>query len=364
MDLKTPLYDCHVKYNGKIVPFAGFLLPVQYESGLIREHMAVREKCGMFDVSHMSELFVEGKDALANLQNIFPNDFSVMNAGQIKYSPMLNENGGIIDDMIIYKFSDTKFMIVGNGANRKKDNDWIERHILGDCKFTNRSDDYAQIAIQGPNSTTILKKLTDEKNIPVKYYYFLEGKVAGIDCIISQTGYTGEMGYELYCSPDKAVTLWEALMDAGKDQGLIPCGLGSRDTLRLEASMVLYGHEMSDDITPLEAGLNFAVKLNKDDFIGKAALEKRKDSTKTLVCFKVTGKGIVREHCDMFINGKKAGVSTSGTHSPYFGYPIAMGYIEKEHSAIGTKVVFDVRGREVEAEIVKTPFYKRSKLNT
>jgi aminomethyltransferase len=361
MDLKTPLYECHVKYKGKIVPFAGFLLPVQYEEGLIKEHLAVREKCGLFDVSHMSELFVEGKDALSNIQKIFPNDFSVANTGQIKYSTMLNENGGIIDDMIIYKFSDTKFMIVGNGANRKKDHDWISSHISGDCKYTNRSDEYAQIAIQGPNSTEILKKLTDEKNIPVKYYTFLEGQVAGIDCIISQTGYSGEMGYEFYCSPDKGAALWEALMEAGKDLGLIPCGLGARDTLRLEASMVLYGHEMSDEITPLEANLHFSVKMNKADFIGKAALEKRMDSTRTLACFKITGKGIVRENNDMLIDGKKVGISTSGTHSPYLGYPIAMGYIEKDKSDVGTKVVFDVRGREVEAEIVKAPFFKRSK---
>jgi aminomethyltransferase len=361
MEIKTPLYECHVKYKGKIVPFAGFLLPVQYEGGLIKEHLAVREKCGLFDVSHMSELFVEGKEALNNLQKIFPNDFSVMNVGQIKYSTMLNENGGIIDDMIIYKFSDTKFMIVGNGANRKKDHDWISSRVSGDCEYVNRSDEYAQIAIQGPNSTEILKKLTDEKNIPTKYYYFLEGQVSGIDCIISQTGYTGEMGYEFYCCPDKAVALWEALMDAGKDLGLIACGLGARDTLRLEAGMVLYGHEMSDEITPLEANLHFSVKMNKADFIGKAALEKRIDSTRTLACFKITGKGIVREHSDMFIDGKKVGVSTSGTHSPYLGYPIAMGYIEKEHCNVGTKVVFDVRGREVEAEVMKGPFYKRSK---
>ena len=361
MDLKTSLYDCHVKYGGKIVPFAGFLLPVQYESGLMKEHLATREKCGLFDVSHMSELFVEGKDAIANLQKIFPNDFSVMNDGQIKYSTMLNENGGIIDDMVIYKFSDTKFMIVGNGANREKDHEWIKSHIFGECTYTNRSDEYAQIAVQGPNSPMILKKLTDEASIPVKYYYFLEGKVAGIDCIISQTGYTGEMGYELYCTPDKAPDLWEALMEAGREYGILPCGLGARDTLRLEASMVLYGHEMNDDITPLEANLNFSVKMNKDDFIGKAALEKRMDSTRTLACFKVTGKGIVRENCDMFLDGKKIGFSTSGTHSPYFGYPVAMGYIEKAHSEIGTKVVFDVRGREVEAEIVKSPFYKRNK---
>ena len=361
MDLKTPLYDCHVKYKGKIVPFAGFLLPIQYENGLIKEHLAVREKCGLFDVSHMSEMFLEGKDAVSNLQKIFANDYSVMNVGQVRYTTILNENGGVIDDVIIYKFCDTKFMIIGNGANRKKDHDWISSHITGDCEFTNRSDEYAQIALQGPNSTEILKRLTDEENIPTKYYYFLEGRVAGIDCIISQTGYTGSMGYEFFCASEKACELWNTLIDTGKDLGLISCGLGARDTLRLEAAMVLYGHELTDDITPLEANLHFSVKMNKDYFIGKEALEKRMDSDRTLVGFRVTGKGIIRENFDMFIDGKKVGFSTSGTHAPYLGYPIALGYIEKKYSEIGTKVVFDVRGREVEAEIVKTPFYKISR---
>jgi len=361
MGLKTPLYDCHVKHGGKIVPFAGYLLPVQYTQGLIKEHLAVRENCGLFDVSHMSEMFVEGPDALRNIQMLFPNDFAVMHIGQVRYSTMLGEGGGIIDDMIVCKFADDRFMIVGNGANRQKDHDWIAGHVSGDCRFINRSDEYAQIAIQGPNSTDVLKQLTTEENIPAKYYTFLKGKVAGVNCIISQTGYTGEMGYELYASPDKAAALWEALMEAGAAYGLIPCGLGARDTLRLEASMVLYGHEMSDDITPLEAKLDFSVKLGKDNFIGKAALEARMDSTRTLACFKVTGKGIVRENCELFIGGEKVGVSTSGTYSPFFGYPIAMGYIEKEHSGIGTAVQFDVRGRQVEAEIVKAPFYKRNK---
>jgi aminomethyltransferase len=252
-------------------------------------------------------------------------------------------------------------MTVGNGANRQKDYDWIESHVSGGCKFVDRSDEYAQIAIQGPNSTDVMKNLTVEESIPAKYYSFLEGKVAGIHCIISQTGYTGEVGYELYANPDKAAALWEALVEAGAEFGLIPCGLGARDTLRLEASMVLYGHEMTDDITPLEANLHFSVRLGKDSFIGKTALEKRMDSARTLACFKVTGRGIVRENCDMVIGGEKVGFSTSGTHSPYFGYPVAMGYIAKEHSGIGTKVLFDVRGRQVEAEIVNGPFYKRSK---
>ena len=361
MPKKTPFYDCHVKYKGKLVEFAGYELPVQYRTGLMKEHMAVREKCGLFDVSHMTELFFEGEDALANIQKIFPNDYSVAKVGQVKYTTMLNEEGGIVDDMVIYKFSDTQFMMVGNGANHEKDYSWIKKQITGNCTFTDRSDNYAQLALQGPNSTAILKKLTDEDNIPPKYYTFLEGKVAGADCIISQTGYTGEMGYELYTAPENAVGLFEALMETGKDFGLIPCGLGARDTLRLEAGMPLYGHEMTDDTTPLEAKLNFSVKLQKGDFIGKAALEKRADSNRILAGFKVTGEGIVREQNEMFIDGKEVGFSTSGTYAPYLEEPIALGYIEKQYSEVGTQVVFKVRDFDVEAEVVSTPFYKRNK---
>lgn len=361
MPQKTPLYDCHVKHKGKLVEYAGYLLPVQFPQGLKGEHLAVREKCGLFDVSHMSELFFEGPDALKNLQKLFPNDYSAAKVGQVKYTTMLNEAGGIIDDMVIYKFSDTRFMLVGNGANHEKDYNWIKDHVFGDCTFTDRSSAYAQLALQGPNSTAILKKLADESDVPTKYYTFLTGKVAGLDCIISQTGYTGEMGYELYTDPGNAVKLWDALMDAGADLGLVPCGLGARDTLRLEAGMPLYGHEMTDDITPLEAKLFFSVKLEKDDFIGKAALEKRKDSNRVLAGFRITGRGIVREGCEMFVGGKKVGFSTSGTMAPYLEYPVAMGYIEKQYSETGTKVSFKVREMDVEAEVVNTPFYKRNK---
>lgn len=361
MPRKTPFYDCHVKAGGKLVDFAGYSLPVQYATGLKAEHLAVREKCGLFDVSHMTELFIEGSDALVNVQRIFPNDYSTAKVGQIKYTTMLNQDGGIVDDMIIYKFSDDKFMVVGNGANHEKDYNWIKEHISGDCTFTDRTAEYAQLALQGPCAAEILKKLADESDIPVKYYWFTLGKAAGFDCIISQTGYTGEMGFELYTAPENAPALWDALMEAGAEYGLIPCGLGSRDTLRLEAGMPLYGHEMSDDITPLEAKLSFSVKLKKGDFIGKPALEKRIDSTRVLAGFKILGKGIVREGCDLIMDGKAVGFSTSGTMAPYLGYPIAMGYIEKQYSQVGTKVAFMVRDNLVEAEIIQTPFYKAEK---
>ena len=363
MELKTPLYDCHVKYGGKIVPFAGYLLPVQYKEGLIKEHNNVRTKCGLFDVSHMSEIFVEGKDALKNIQMIFPNDYCSAVVGQIKYTPMLNDNGGIVDDMIIYKFADDKYLIVGNGANRHQDFQWIKSKEFGDVNIHDDSDEYAQVALQGPASTDVLKKLMKEEDIPAKYYTFVEKvDVAGMECIVSQTGYTGEMGYEIYIKAENATKLWEALMEAGEEYGIMPCGLGARDTLRLEASMPLYGHEMSDDISPILAGLKWAVKLNKEeDFVGKQAILAAPEFTQKLVGLKITGKGIAREHNDILVDGKKVGETTSGTHAPFLGYPIAMAYLDKEYAEEGTKVIISVRGRDVEAEVIKMPFYKRSK---
>lgn len=360
MELKTPIYEWHVKCEGKMVPFAGYILPVQYKSGLITEHNTVRQKAGMFDVSHMSEIFVEGKDALKNIQNIFANDFSTMNIGQIKYTVMLNENGGIMDDMIIYKMGEEKFLIVGNAANREKDFNWIKEKTEGEAKALDKSDEYAQIALQGPLSVEILKTMMKEEDIPQKYYYFNENVlIEGMECILSQTGYTGELGFEIYTKSENGPKLWEVLLEKGKDFGLIPCGLGARDTLRLEAGMPLYGHEMNDEISPLEAGLSWSVKMNKGDFIGKDALLKRGEPDKKLVGLKVTGRGIVREDCEILLDGTAIGKTTSGTHAPFLGYPIASGYVCKNHSEIGTAVKVNVRGREIEAEVIKMPFYKR-----
>lgn len=253
MELKTPLYDAHVKAGGKIVPFAGYLLPVQYGTGVITEHMAVREKAGLFDVSHMGEVLCQGKDALANLQKLLTNDFTNMVDGQARYSPMCNENGGTVDDLIVYKRGDNDYFIVVNAANKDKDYQWMLDHQFGEVTFTDASSEYGQIALQGPKAMEILKKLTAEENIPKKYYHAVfDTEVAGIPCIISKTGYTGEDGVELYLASENAEKMWDALLEAGKDEGLIPCGLGARDTLRMEAAMPLYGHEMDDEISPLE----------------------------------------------------------------------------------------------------------------
>ena len=363
MELKTPLYDAHVKAGGKIVPFAGYLLPVQYGTGVITEHMAVREKAGLFDVSHMGEVLCQGKDALANLQKLLTNDFTNMVDGQARYSPMCNENGGTVDDLIVYKREDNDYFIVVNAANKDKDYQWMLDHQFGEVTFTDASSEYGQIALQGPKAMEILKKLTAEENIPKKYYHAVfDTEVAGIPCIISKTGYTGEDGVELYLASENAEKMWDALLEAGKDEGLIPCGLGARDTLRMEAAMPLYGHEMDDEISPLETGLKFAVKMGKEeDFIGKKAMEECGEPKITRIGLKVTGRGIIREHQDIYVGEKKIGHTTSGTHCPFLGYPIAMALVDAGSVEIGNKVEVDVRGRKVEAEVIALPFYKRAK---
>ena len=362
MELKTPLYDAHVKAGGKIVPFGGYLLPVQYKTGVIKEHMAVRTEAGLFDVSHMGEILCEGKDALANLEKMLTNSFLNMVDGQARYSPMCNENGGTVDDLIVYKRADEKYFIVVNAANKDKDYQWMLAHQFGEVSITDVSSEYGQLALQGPKAIEILKKLTAEENIPAKYYHAkFDVEVAGIPCIVSKTGYTGEDGVEIYLPADKAEEMWDALLEAGKEDGLIPCGLGARDTLRMEAAMPLYGHEMTDDITPLETGLKFAVKMQKEDFIGKAALEAKGTPSIKRVGLKVTGRGIIREHQPVLVDGTEIGHTTSGTHCPYLGYPIAMALVNADTCEIGSSVQVEVRGRQVEAEVVALPFYKRAK---
>ena len=363
MDKRTPLYQSHVDLGGKIVSFGGFEMPVQYPAGVIKEHMAVREAVGIFDVSHMGELVVKGPDALKEINRILTNDFTNMQIGRIRYSVIANEEGGCVDDLIVYKLTDDGYMLVVNAANKDKDFEWIKAHIQGDVEFTDISDTVGQIAVQGPNSKALLEKVMDnhDKELPEKYYWFTDTiYIGGVPCMISQTGYTGSFGYEVYTPADGVKTVWDALLNAGEEFGLLPCGLGARDTLRLEAGMPLYGHEMNDEISPLEADLGFGVKMDKEDFVGKAALEAKGEPKVARVGIKVTGRGIAREHCDIYLpGGEKIGETTSGTHCPYLGYAVAMGYVPKENSEVGTALEIDVRGRRFEAEIVPLPFYKR-----
>ena len=359
MERKTPLYEKHVALGGKMVPFAGYLLPVQYPAGVITEHLAVREKAGLFDVSHMGELVFTGADALANLNRLLTNDFTGMADGRVRYSVMCYDDGGAVDDLIVYKFPGDRYFVVVNASNREKDRKWMKSRLEGDVKLEDISDSVAQLALQGPSAEEILRRLTGD--IPEKYYTFVQGRVCGEDCIISRTGYTGESGFEIYIANCAAEKLWDELLSAGKDYGLIPCGLGARDTLRLEAGMPLYGHELSESIDPLESGLGFGVKMAKEDFIGKSGLEKRMPLSRKRVGLRVTGRGIVREGCALYCGGEKVGDSTSGTYCPYLGYPAAMAMVDIPHSADGTALEADVRGRRVECEVVPLPFYKRTK---
>ena len=336
MELKTPLYDAHVKAGGKIVPFGGYLLPVQYEAGVIKEHMAVRTQAGLFDVSHMGEVLCEGKDALANIQMILTNNFDNMVDGQARYSPMCNEHGGTVDDLIVYKHSDDHYFIVVNAANKDKDYQWMLNHQFGEVKFTDVSAQYAQLALQGPKAMDILRKLTAEENIPQKYYHAVfDTEVAGIPCIISKTGYTGEDGVELYLPSEYAEKMWDTLLENGKEEGLIPCGLGARDTLRMEAAMPLYGHEK--------------------------ALEEHAELTRKRVGLEVIGRGIIREHQDVYADGKVIGHTTSGTKGPFIDKAVGMALLETDYTDVGTKLQVDVRGRMVDVEVVALPFYKRAK---
>jgi aminomethyltransferase len=361
LELKTPLYDIHVKYGGKIVPFAGYLLPVQYETGITTEHMAVRTGVGMFDVSHMGEVTLEGADALKNVQNLVANNCEGMYDGQVKYSPMCNENGGVVDDLLVYRKGEGSYLIVINAANHDKDVAWFKNHISGDVVFKDISADISQIALQGPRAKDVLIKLVDESLLPVKYYSFVENiDISGIPCLVSKTGYTGENGYELYTENKYAASLWEKLMDAGREFGLIPCGLGSRDTLRLEAAMPLYGHEMNDEITPLETGLGFFTKLDKPDFIGKAAILAKGEPKIKRIGLELTERGIAREHCKVFCGEKEIGMTTSGTMCPFIKKAVAMDLVSVDSVNEGDTVSVDVRGKRLMARVVKLPFYKKA----
>ena len=361
MERKTPLYEAHLKAGGKMVPFAGYVLPVQYGTGVIREHMAVRQAAGMFDVSHMGEILCQGPDALDNLNHLLTNDFTNMAVEQARYSPMCNEQGGTVDDLIVYKLAEDKYLLVVNAANKDKDYRWILDHQRGDVTFDDVSDQYAQIAVQGPKATAIVASIASEGSIPEKYYHAkTAARVAGVPCLVSTTGYTGEAGVEIYLPAARAEQVWDALLEAGKDEGLIPCGLGARDTLRMEAGMPLYGHEMDDSISPIEAGLAFAVKMKKPEFIGKEPMEAAGEPEVVRVGLEVTGRGIVREHQDIYdTEGNLIGQTTSGTKCPYMDKPIAMARVPKAFAGIGTPLVVDVRGRKVETKVVKLPFYTR-----
>lgn len=359
MDKKTPLYENHVAWKGKMVPFGGYVMPVQYAAGIIAEHMAVRTKAGLFDVSHMGEVIFEGPTALASLNHLLTNDYTSLAIGRVRYGVMCQEDGGALDDLIVYRMGEEKYLVVVNAANHDKDVAHMVPNLLEGTKFTDISEETGLLALQGPASKEIISNLVESGELPEKYYSFTEHVVlSGIECIVSRTGYTGEFGYEIFCPADKASVLWEAILAAGADEGILPCGLGARDTLRLEAAMPLYGHEMNETVNPLETGLDFGVKMGKEEFIGKAGIE-AKPIARERIGLKVTGRGIVREHEDVYFNGELLGHTTSGTFCPFLKGAYAMALVTKGLVKVGDTVEADVRGRKVACEVVPLPFYKR-----
>ncbi len=354
---KTPLYDTHIALGGRMVDFGGWALPVQY-SGIVEEHKAVRERAGLFDVSHMGEARISGKDAFAYLQKLLTNDIATLAPGRCRYSMMCYENGGTVDDVLVYKFADDDYLLVINAGNTAKDIAWFKEHVFGDVKVIDESPLWAQLALQGPRFMDVLQAAGADGPLPEKNFSFVpETKVAGVTCMVSRTGYTGEDGVELYCAPADGPALHAALMEAGKEFGLLPCALGARDTLRFEAGMPLYGHEMNETVTPLEVGIGFAVKLSKDDFIGKAALTA--PPARARIGLRLTERGIMREHCPVFFEGQNAGQVTSGMPVPTLEGSYGMALVDAARAG-ETAFEVEVRGKRLKAERVAIPFYKRS----
>lgn len=358
----TPLYSIHVELGAKIVPFAGWNMPIQY-AGLMQEHLAVRKSCGIFDVSHMGEVEVTGKDAEAFLQNLIPNDVTRLQDESVLYSPMCYENGGVVDDLLVYRIAQDRYMLCINASNTDKDFEWIVQNSKAfDVEVVNVSDRTAQLAIQGPNAEALIQKLTDVSLKDIEYYHFKIGNVDQVECIISRTGYTGEDGFELYFDAQKAEGMFRKVMEAGKEFDVQPIGLGARDTLRLEVAYPLYGNELNAESNPLEAGLGWTIKLNKGNFIGKDSLasSKEKGLKKKLVGIKLKERGVPRSHYTITKDGDKVGEVTSGTFSPSLEVGIALALVDKEHSTQGDTLNVEIRKQSVPAEVVKLPFVPRS----
>lgn len=362
---KTPLNALHKSLGGKMVDFGGWEMPVQYPAGVIEEHMATRTRAGLFDVSHMGEIWVEGPDSIEFINYLTTNDVRKLTDGQAQYSVLTNEAGGAVDDLLVYRFGEERFLLVVNAATTEKDWDWIRKHKPEEAKveLRNASAEFCQIAIQGPKALEILQTLTKTPLAEIKYYHFETGQVAGVESIISRTGYTGEDGFELYAKPEFAETLWNSLTDAGRAFDILPCGLAARNTLRLEAAMSLYGHELSDEISPLEANLGWIVKLEKGDFIGRQALsaQKAEGVRRRIAGFEMTEPGIARDGFEVFAGEEKIGYVTSGSPAPYLKKNIGLALLAAEFAKTGEEIKIDVRGKRLSARIVQTPFYKRQK---
>lgn len=364
---RTALFEEHVRLGGRLIDFGGWELPVQY-SGVMDEHLTCRSSAGIFDVSHMGEIHVEGPDAESFLNYLVSNNVSKLEVKQAQYTVMCNEEGGVVDDLVIYRRAKDRFLVVVNASNTSKDFDWmlkIQKQKPGSYRLSNESANYTQIALQGKNAVEILKSITNTPLETIKTYWFEEGIVlSSIPAILARTGYTGEDGFEIYVPWEKGPQVWRALLESGERHGLKPCGLGARDTLRMEMKYPLYGHELNDQTNPLEAGLGWVVKLDKGNFVGRNSLLsiKEKEPKKQLIGLKLLDRGIPRQGYAVFTEDGKTqmGKLTSGTQSPSLQQAIGIAYLSTSHSAVGTRISVDIRGTKIPAEVVSTPFYKKS----
>ncbi|WP_059171113.1 glycine cleavage system aminomethyltransferase GcvT [Bacillus sp. FJAT-27445] len=362
---RTPLYGVYKEYGGKTVDFGGWELPVQF-SGIKEEHEAVRKRAGLFDVSHMGEIEIKGPDSLKFLQKMMTNDVSKVQDGAAQYTAMCYENGGTIDDLLIYKMGAEHYLLVVNASNTDKDYEWLNDHLEGNVTMVNLSEKTAQLAIQGPLAEDVLQKLASEDDLSdIGFFKFKDGvDLNGAKALVSRTGYTGEDGFEIYCNPEDVVKIWKDILDAGREEGVLPCGLGARDTLRFEANLALYGQELSPEISPLEAGVGFAVKVNKeDDFIGKEALKQQKENgiPRKIAGIEMIDRGIPRHGYPVYAGGELIGEVTTGTQSPTLKKNIGLILIKSEFAGLDNEVEVEIRGKKLKATIVPVPFYKREK---
>ncbi|MEK7774855.1 MAG: glycine cleavage system aminomethyltransferase GcvT [Candidatus Zixiibacteriota bacterium] len=357
--VKTAFYDKHVSAGAKMVEFAGYWMPIQY-NGIIEEHLAVRQNVGLFDLSHMGEFVVTGSDALAFLQKVTTNNVAALTANKIQYSCMPNPQGGIVDDLLVYCLGDSYFLVV-NASNIKKDFDWLTSQKFGDVTIIDNSATTSLLAIQGPNAQRVMSRLTSVDLAAMEYYTSAKTQVNGVDLIFSRTGYTGEDGFELYIPFAESGRVWDAVIEAGEPEEMALIGLGARDSLRLEMKMALYGNDIDDTTSPVEAGLSWIVNFDKD-FVGKSTIQRQKEEKpkRRLVCLELSGRAFPRHGYDIYDNGAVVGKVTSGTFSPSLQIPIAMGYVPTEKSKPGSTVEVDIRGKRFPATVVAPPFYKKA----
>ncbi len=358
---KTRLHSCHEKLDAKMIEFFGWHLPVEY-SGIMEEHMAVRQKAGLFDVSHMGEIFVKGDQALDLVQYLTPNNAAKLGPGKAQYSVLTTPNGTFVDDLLVYFLNDQEYLLVVNASNVEKDYAWIFGHAEHfDVTVENKSVEYSQMALQGPAAEKILRGLTDVAIEELKVFQYKMGQVAGEEALVSRTGYTGEDGFEIYTMSETPHKIWDAVLESGKHYGCLPIGLGARDTLRLEACLMLYGNDIDETTTVLEAGLRWLIKFKKGDFLGRDKLLKQKEEgiNKKIVGFEIVERGIARPHYPVYIKGEKISEVKSGTYSPFLKKSIGLTYLPVEYAEEGTEIAIEIRGKKVNAVVVPMPFYKR-----